>query len=149
MRRSGKAVGATAITLLLCGAAAGFAQTAVKFPTKPVRLVVGFSPGSATDITARTFAPKLSELWGQPVVIENRFVRLPERTLLRRRHENFGQPVAIDIGGTMIKARTSSARQLSSGDNVGLNFDGPKLSLFEEASGRAIRSALYDGGLNG
>jgi multiple sugar transport system ATP-binding protein len=59
------------------------------------------------------------------------------------------QIVAIDIGGTMIKARTSSSRQLSSGDNVGLNFDGPKLSLFEEASGRAIRSVLYDGGLNG
>ena len=42
------------------------------FPTKPVRILVGFSPGSATDITARLLAPKLSELWGQPVVIENR-----------------------------------------------------------------------------
>ena len=49
----------------------------------------------------------------------------------------------------MIKARTSTARQLSSGDNVGLKIDGPKLSLFEEASGRAIRSVLYDGGLTG
>jgi tripartite-type tricarboxylate transporter receptor subunit TctC len=37
-----------------------------------VRIVVGFSAGSATDITARTIAPKLAELWGQPVVIENR-----------------------------------------------------------------------------
>jgi multiple sugar transport system ATP-binding protein len=59
------------------------------------------------------------------------------------------QIVAIDIGGTMVKARTSSARQLSAGDNVGLTFDGPKLSLFEEGSGRAIRTALQDGGLNG
>jgi multiple sugar transport system ATP-binding protein len=59
------------------------------------------------------------------------------------------QIVAIDIGGTMIKARTSSARQLAAGDNVGLTFDGPKLSLFEEGSGRAIRTALMDGGLNG
>ena len=48
------------------------AQAQQKFPTKPVRIVVGFSPGSATDITARLIAPKLSDLWGQPVVIENR-----------------------------------------------------------------------------
>ena len=56
----------------LTGAAPGWAQNAAKFPTKPVRLVVGFSPGSATDFTARVFGAKLSELWGQPVVIENR-----------------------------------------------------------------------------
>ena len=42
------------------------------FPTKPVRIIVGFTPGSATDITARLLGPKLSDLWGQPVVIENR-----------------------------------------------------------------------------
>src|SRR5688500_19459661 len=48
----------------------GLAQE--KFPTKPVRLIVGFSPGSATDFTARVFGQKLSDIWGQPVVIENR-----------------------------------------------------------------------------
>src|SRR5215213_7838110 len=48
------------------------AQALQKFPTKPVRLVVGFSPGSATDITGRLVASKLSDIWGQPVVIENR-----------------------------------------------------------------------------
>jgi tripartite-type tricarboxylate transporter receptor subunit TctC len=53
-------------------AAPALAQTQQKFPSKPVRIVVGFSPGSATDITARMIGPKLSELWGQPVVIENR-----------------------------------------------------------------------------
>jgi tripartite-type tricarboxylate transporter receptor subunit TctC len=42
------------------------------WPTRPVRLVVGFSPGSATDLSARLLAPKLAEMWGQPVVIENR-----------------------------------------------------------------------------
>jgi tripartite-type tricarboxylate transporter receptor subunit TctC len=46
------------------------AQT--KFPSKPIRMIVGFSPGSATDITARTIAPKLAELWGQTVVVDNR-----------------------------------------------------------------------------
>lgn len=53
-------------------AAPALAQAQQKFPTKPVRLVIGFSPGSATDLTGRMVAQKLSDLWGQPVVIENR-----------------------------------------------------------------------------
>jgi tripartite-type tricarboxylate transporter receptor subunit TctC len=65
-------LGASLIAVGLTAAQPALAQTKQTFPTKPVRLIVGFSPGSATDITARTFAPKLSEIWGQPVVIENR-----------------------------------------------------------------------------
>jgi tripartite-type tricarboxylate transporter receptor subunit TctC len=42
------------------------------FPNKPVKIVVPFTAGSATDILARTFGQKLSELWGQPVIVENR-----------------------------------------------------------------------------
>jgi tripartite-type tricarboxylate transporter receptor subunit TctC len=42
------------------------------WPTRPVRIIVGFSPGSATDISARMIQPGLSELWGQPIIIENR-----------------------------------------------------------------------------
>jgi tripartite-type tricarboxylate transporter receptor subunit TctC len=42
------------------------------FPNKPVKIVVPFTAGSATDILARTFGQKLGELWGQPVVIDNR-----------------------------------------------------------------------------
>jgi tripartite-type tricarboxylate transporter receptor subunit TctC len=41
------------------------------YPTKPVKVVVPFTAGSATDILARTFGQKLSEMWGQPVIIEN------------------------------------------------------------------------------
>ena len=42
------------------------------YPGKPVRIVVPFTAGSATDILARVYGQKLQELWGQPVVIENR-----------------------------------------------------------------------------
>ncbi|HET7363754.1 MAG TPA: tripartite tricarboxylate transporter substrate binding protein [Burkholderiales bacterium] len=42
------------------------------FPTKPVHVIVAFTPGGVTDIIARTLMPKLAERWGQPVVIENR-----------------------------------------------------------------------------
>ncbi|WP_149535998.1 Bug family tripartite tricarboxylate transporter substrate binding protein [Siccirubricoccus phaeus] len=50
-------------------AAPALAQTG--WPSRPVRLVVGFTPGSATDITGRIFAQRFSEAWGQPVVVEN------------------------------------------------------------------------------
>ncbi len=46
--------------------------SAQSWPNRPVRMIVGFSSGSATDLTARLLAPKLSDMWGQPVVIENR-----------------------------------------------------------------------------
>src|SRR5437762_6589286 len=45
------------------------AQT--KWPEKPVKLVVGFTAGSATDVTARMFGQKFGEAWGQPIVVEN------------------------------------------------------------------------------
>ncbi len=41
------------------------------YPGKPVRIVVGFTPGSATDVTARLFAQKFGELWGVGAIVEN------------------------------------------------------------------------------
>ena len=61
-----------AVAVVVMAAAPVLAQAQQKFPTRPVRLVVGFTPGSATDITGRMVAQKLGDLWGQPVVIENR-----------------------------------------------------------------------------
>ena len=52
--------------------AAQSATNAQSWPERPVRIVIGFSPGSSTDFTARTIGPKLAELWKQPVVFENR-----------------------------------------------------------------------------
>jgi tripartite-type tricarboxylate transporter receptor subunit TctC len=42
------------------------------YPSKPVRMIVGFPPGGGTDVVARIIVPRFSELLGQPVVIENR-----------------------------------------------------------------------------
>lgn len=51
---------------------AAAAKSEPAWPLRPVRLMVGFPPGSSLDTTVRIIAPKLAELWGQPAVIENR-----------------------------------------------------------------------------
>jgi tripartite-type tricarboxylate transporter receptor subunit TctC len=49
-----------------------FAVQAQSWPQKPVRFIVPFPPGGATDISARLLGEKLSQIWGQQVIIENR-----------------------------------------------------------------------------
>lgn len=58
-----------AAVLLFAVSIAAHAQT---YPTKSVRILVGFAPGGGTDIVARVIGQRLSEVWGQPVQVENR-----------------------------------------------------------------------------
>ncbi len=63
-----KAIKALCVALALIVSTSAFAQT---YPDRTIRVIVGFTPGSATDISARMFAQKLSEAWGVPVTVEN------------------------------------------------------------------------------
>lgn len=73
MKRFGKAF---SLLVLLCAATMGAGYAAQKeaqdFPRRPIRVVIPFAPGGATDIVARQIGPALGELLGQPLVVDNR-----------------------------------------------------------------------------
>ena len=55
------------------GASSGIAAAQTQnYPNRPVKLIAGYPPGGGTDMQARLVAQKLSEMWGQPVVVENK-----------------------------------------------------------------------------
>jgi len=77
MKVSYKTIGVAAATAMLL--AAGSAPAADKagprgevYPNKPGRLILPFGPGGSTDVVARIFAQRFSEVWGQPLVVDNR-----------------------------------------------------------------------------
>ena len=63
---------ARGISVLLAGALACSLAGAQNFPVKPVRIIAPFSPGASTDVVGRLLAAKLTESWGQAVIVENR-----------------------------------------------------------------------------
>ena len=80
-----------AVVLLSPGTAS--AQSASDYPAKPVRVLLGFAPGGATDILVRLMAQKLTENMGRSFVVES-LALLPARSMIRRRertgHDNRG-----------------------------------------------------------
>src|SRR3954468_23850680 len=56
-----------ALMLFVCGL-----TVAADYPTRPIRLLIGFPPGAGMDAAARPFAQRMGELLGQPMIVENR-----------------------------------------------------------------------------
>ncbi|WP_423197617.1 ABC transporter substrate-binding protein [Cupriavidus sp. H19C3] len=63
---------AAATYLVAAGSGAAAADDAAPFPTRPVKIVVPYTAGGATDAVARSLANRLGAVWKQPVVVENR-----------------------------------------------------------------------------
>jgi tripartite-type tricarboxylate transporter receptor subunit TctC len=72
MNRNGKAAFALAALAFVVTATVHAAQSAGAYPSKPIRLIVPFSPGGSADNLARTMQTPLSAMLGQPIVIDNR-----------------------------------------------------------------------------
>jgi tripartite-type tricarboxylate transporter receptor subunit TctC len=62
----------TIATMALAGLAAAPTIAKADYPDRPIRIIVPYTPGGTVDLLARMIGPKLTEAWGQPVVIDNR-----------------------------------------------------------------------------
>src|SRR5260370_30077859 len=85
------------------------------YPSRPVRLVVGFTPGGAVDIIARLIGQTLSERLGKPIVIENRpgaATNLATESVVR----------APPDGYTLLMANTAAAINATLYDKLNFNF---------------------------
>jgi tripartite-type tricarboxylate transporter receptor subunit TctC len=65
-------IGKFRVLCVLAFALAALPVHAQDFPNRPVRVIVPFAPGGGVDIVARLVTPKLAEMWGQPVIVENK-----------------------------------------------------------------------------
>jgi tripartite-type tricarboxylate transporter receptor subunit TctC len=60
------------VAALVAVAGTASAQSAASFPSRPIRFIVPLTPGGSPDVMARTIAQRLQDVWGQPIVVENR-----------------------------------------------------------------------------
>src|SRR5258708_8337057 len=61
-----------AVAFSACAALVAGGALAQPYPAKPVKLIVTYPPGGSSDLLARVFGQKLSEIWGQPVIVESK-----------------------------------------------------------------------------
>src|ERR1700742_3755308 len=71
LRMRGLRMGLWAV-ILLTALAGSAAHAQSDYPNKPIRLVVGFTPGSVADITARVLGARMGQILGQSVIVENK-----------------------------------------------------------------------------
>ena len=72
LKRTFIATAATMVVSLTSAPAGAQGDAAKNYPSRPIRFIAPFTPGAGTDTTARTLATKLSDLWGQQFVVDNR-----------------------------------------------------------------------------
>ncbi len=72
MFRSSRILRRAPIAIAVLGSAAAVQAQTPAYPSKPVRMIIALAPGGGVDTTGRIIAKKLSELWGQPFVADNR-----------------------------------------------------------------------------
>ena len=66
--RLGRAIFAATVAAVF----APISLAAQTYPARPITIVIGYTPGAVSDLTARTIADGLNRAWGQPVIVDNR-----------------------------------------------------------------------------
>jgi len=71
--KSSPLLSAILLSTIVAGSPVSLAQgKGDSFPTRPIRIIVGFQPGGVTDLVARQLQARITEVWGQPVIVDNR-----------------------------------------------------------------------------